>query len=134
MIPSVEPDELVYLQQITNGLPEDKLRLFVSIYNGKRKNADVILLCCLLGFVCCAGVQRALADAEKLGGFLDIHCRIIRAQSTTLYHTPNFNVVSSGSKIPYEDAEPMPAAHSSRHCLDGFDNGRNAFATFHRSS
>lgn len=67
MIPSVEPDELVYLQQITNGLPEDKLRLFVSIYNGKRKNADVILLCCLLGFVCCAGVQRFLVGQVGMG-------------------------------------------------------------------
>lgn len=37
LIPAVEPDELAYLQQVTGGLSEDKLKLFISIYNGKRK-------------------------------------------------------------------------------------------------
>lgn len=67
MIPAVEPDELAFLQQLTKDLSEDKLNLFISIYNGKRKKAEIILLCCLLGFVCCAGVQRFVVGQIGMG-------------------------------------------------------------------
>ena len=67
LIPAVEPDELAYLQQVTNGLSDDKLKLFISIYNGKRKKAEIILLCTLLGFVCCAGIQRFIIGQIGMG-------------------------------------------------------------------
>ena len=37
LIPSVETDELAYLQAFTQNLPEDKMHLFISLYNNKRK-------------------------------------------------------------------------------------------------
>jgi len=67
LIPAVEPDELAYLQQITSTLSDDKMKLFISVYNGKRKKADIILLCTLLGFVCCAGIQRFLLGQIGMG-------------------------------------------------------------------
>jgi len=67
LIPAVEPDELAYLQQVTNGLSDDKLKLFISIYNGKRKKAEIILICTLLGFVCCAGIQRFIIGQIGMG-------------------------------------------------------------------
>ncbi len=67
LIPAVEPDELAYLQEITKGLSEDKLRLFISIYNGKRRKAELILICTLLGFVCCAGIQRFMVGQMGMG-------------------------------------------------------------------
>ena len=67
LIPAVEPDELANLQQLTKGLSEDKLKLFISIYNGKRKKAETILLCCLLGFVCFAGIQRFVVGQMGMG-------------------------------------------------------------------
>ena len=67
MIPAVEPDELAYLQQLTKDLSDDKLNLFISIYNGKRKKAETILLCCLLGFVCAAGIQRFVIGQIGMG-------------------------------------------------------------------
>ena len=67
LIPAVEPDELAYLQQVTSGLSDDKLKLFISIYNGKRKKAEIILLCTLLGFVCCAGIQRFIIGQIGMG-------------------------------------------------------------------
>lgn len=67
LIPAVEPDELAYLQQVTGGLSEDKLKLFITIYNGKRKKAEIILICTLLGFVCCAGIQRFLVGQIGMG-------------------------------------------------------------------
>ncbi|MEP7165163.1 MAG: TM2 domain-containing protein [Ferruginibacter sp.] len=67
LIPSVEPDELAYLQELTKGLSDDKLKLFISIYNGKRKKAETILICCLLGFVCFAGIQRFVVGQMGMG-------------------------------------------------------------------
>ena len=66
-IPAVEPDELSYLQSVTDSLPEEKLQLFISIYNGKRKKAETILLCCLLGFVLAGGIQRFVIGQIGMG-------------------------------------------------------------------
>ena len=66
-IPAVEPDELAYLQALTSTLPEDRLQLFIAIYNGKRKKAETILLCCLLGFVLAGGIQRFLVGQIGMG-------------------------------------------------------------------
>ena len=66
-IPAVEPDELAYLQQLTRNLNEDKLRNIIVIYNGRRKKSETILICCLLGFVCCAGVQRFITGQLGMG-------------------------------------------------------------------
>jgi TM2 domain-containing membrane protein YozV len=67
LIPSVEPDELAYLQAFTKDLPEDKLHLFISLYNNKRKKTDTILICCLLGFVGAAGIQRFVTGQVGMG-------------------------------------------------------------------
>ena len=67
MIPAVEADELAYLQALTKDLSEDKLKLFISIYNGKRKKAETILICCILGFVCAAGIQRFVVGQIGMG-------------------------------------------------------------------
>ncbi len=67
LLPAVEPDEFAYLQVITNGLPEDKLRMFVSIYTGKRKTSDTILICCILGFFGAAGIHRFVIGNIGMG-------------------------------------------------------------------
>ena len=67
MIPEVEADELAYLQAFTKDLAEDKLHLFISLYNSKRKKTETILICCLLGFVCAAGIQRFVVGQVGMG-------------------------------------------------------------------
>jgi TM2 domain-containing membrane protein YozV len=67
LIPAVEADELAFLQAFTKDLPEDKLHLFISLYNGKRKRTDTILICCLLGFVAAAGIQRFVIGQIGMG-------------------------------------------------------------------
>ena len=66
-IPAIEPDELAYLQAFTSDLSEDKLMLFISLYNAKRKKTETILICCLLGFVCAAGIQRFVVGQIGMG-------------------------------------------------------------------
>ena len=67
MIPAVETDELAYLQAFTQNLAEDKLRLFISLYNSKRKKTETILLCSLLGFVGFAGIHRFVIGQVGMG-------------------------------------------------------------------
>ena len=66
-IPAVEPDELAFLQAFTRDVPEDKLQLFITVYNGKRKKTDQILLGCVLGFVLIAGIQRFMVKQTGMG-------------------------------------------------------------------
>jgi TM2 domain-containing membrane protein YozV len=66
-IPAVEPDELVFLQSMTSNLQEDKLKMFIAVYNGKRRKKETILLCCLLGFVLAGGIQRFVVGQIGMG-------------------------------------------------------------------
>jgi TM2 domain-containing membrane protein YozV len=67
LIPTIEPDELAFLKAFTKDLPEDKLHLFISLYNAKRKRSETILICCVLGFVGFAGIQRFVAGQIGMG-------------------------------------------------------------------
>ena len=67
LIPAVDADELSFLQAFTKDLEEDKLHLFISLYNGKRKKSETILLCCRLGFVGFAGIHRFVIGELGMG-------------------------------------------------------------------
>jgi len=66
-IPSIEAEEYAFLKELTRDLDEKKLMLFISIYNGKRKKAEVILICTLLGFVLAAGIHRFVVGQIGMG-------------------------------------------------------------------
>ena len=67
LIPSIEGEELIYLQAITRELPEERLLDFITLYNGKRRKADEVLIGCILGFVLIAGVQRFMVRQNGMG-------------------------------------------------------------------
>ena len=67
MIPSIEGEELVYLQALTQDLNEQQLMNFIAAYNGKRRTSDQILIGCIFGFVCIAGVQRFMVRQNVMG-------------------------------------------------------------------
>jgi TM2 domain-containing membrane protein YozV len=67
LIAALEPDELAFLQGLTNDMSEEKLKTFVMVYNGKRKKTDTVLLGCILGFVAVAGVQRFMVGQIGMG-------------------------------------------------------------------
>lgn len=66
-IPAVEPDELAFLNAFTSDLSSEKLQVFIAVYNGKRKKTETILICCLLGFVAAAGIQRFVIGQVGMG-------------------------------------------------------------------
>lgn len=67
LIPAIEPEEYAFLKEFTKNLPEDKFQLFVALYNGKRKKAETILICTLLGFVLAGGIQRFVIGQIGMG-------------------------------------------------------------------
>lgn len=67
LIPSIEGQELVYLQALTKELTDSQLHNFITIYNSKRRKADQVLLGCVLGFVLVAGVQRFMVGQIGMG-------------------------------------------------------------------
>ncbi len=67
LVSAAEPEEVAFLNEFTRDLPQDKFNLFVSIYNGKRKKAETILICTLLGFVLAGGIQRFVMGQIGMG-------------------------------------------------------------------
>ena len=67
MVPSIEGEELIYLQMITKELGEEHLVNFIALYNGKRRKSDQVLLGCVLGFICVWGIQRFMVGQNGMG-------------------------------------------------------------------
>ncbi|RYY67748.1 MAG: TM2 domain-containing protein [Chitinophagaceae bacterium] len=61
------PEELIAINSLIKDLKDDQIHQFVMIYRTKRKDPQTILLCCLLGFVCVAGVHRFLVGEIGMG-------------------------------------------------------------------
>ena len=67
LIPSIEGEELVYLQMLTKDLSPEQFMNFIALYNGKRRKTDQVLLGCVLGFVLVSGVQRFMLGQNGMG-------------------------------------------------------------------
>jgi len=61
------PEELVAINNIVKDMRDDQINQFVMIYRSKRKDAQTILICCLLGFVGFAGIQRFIVGEMGMG-------------------------------------------------------------------
>jgi TM2 domain-containing membrane protein YozV len=67
MLPGIQPDELIFLENLTNRLSEEQLNLFISMYSSRRKTTDTVLICTILGFVVVAGIQRFVLGQIGMG-------------------------------------------------------------------
>ena len=67
MIPGLDPEEMLYLDNMTRDLTDEQLRTFVAVYSGRRKSNDTILICTILGFVLVAGIQRFIVGQIGMG-------------------------------------------------------------------
>jgi TM2 domain-containing membrane protein YozV len=65
--PGITTEEMLFLQEYTTGLDENKLGNFYNLYASKRKNQQDILLMCLLGFFGFAGVHRMILGQVGMG-------------------------------------------------------------------
>lgn len=66
-IPAAEGDEALYLQKLIAGMSDEEAAKFANIYNARRKDPQIILLTCLLGFIGLAGVHRFILNQVGMG-------------------------------------------------------------------
>ncbi len=67
LMPTLEGDEMVFLQGLLKDMPDDQVQQFANVYNSRRKDPQSVLLMTLLGFVGFAGVQRFYVDQIGMG-------------------------------------------------------------------
>jgi TM2 domain-containing membrane protein YozV len=67
LMPTLEPDEMVFVQGLIKEMTDAQAQQFASIYYSRRKDPQTILLSCLLGFIVLAGVHRFLLGQIGMG-------------------------------------------------------------------
>lgn len=67
LMPSLENDEMVYVQGLVKDFSDNQAQQFANIYNSRRKDPQTILLTAILGFVVVAGVHRFILGQIGMG-------------------------------------------------------------------
>ena len=67
LMPDIQGEEMMFLQNLTKDYDDDKMRNFANMYRARRKDPQMILLLCLLGFVGFAGVHRFVLNQIGMG-------------------------------------------------------------------
>ncbi|HQV00637.1 MAG: TM2 domain-containing protein [Bacteroidia bacterium] len=67
MLPNIEAEEIMFLQNVTKDLTADQDRNFFMIYQSRRKDPQTIMLVTILGFVVVAGIQRFMLNQIGMG-------------------------------------------------------------------
>lgn len=67
MLPGIEQEEMIWLQELTKDFNADSKQRFLAVYQSRRKDPQVILICSLIGLVAVAGVQRFLLNQIVMG-------------------------------------------------------------------
>jgi len=67
LMPSLEGEEMAYIQGLIKDMKDDQAQLFAIAYMSRRKDPQLILLTTLLGFIWIAGVQRFILGQVGMG-------------------------------------------------------------------
>ena len=67
MLPGLQPDELVIIQNITKDMTELQQQQFIQFYSGKRREEQSIMILTIIGFFGIAGIQRFVVGDIALG-------------------------------------------------------------------
>jgi TM2 domain-containing membrane protein YozV len=67
MLPDVQPDELILLQNLTKDMTESQQQQFYAFYRTKRKEKKDLLIYTVIGFFGIAGIQRFAVDENGMG-------------------------------------------------------------------
>jgi TM2 domain-containing membrane protein YozV len=67
MMPGLQPDELILLQELSKDMTESQQQQFFMLYQNKRKDQQTMLLLTAIGFLGVAGIQRFIVGDIALG-------------------------------------------------------------------
>ena len=67
MLPGIQQEELLWLQELTRNYSQDNRQKFLALYQGRRKDPQTILICCLIGLSGPAGIHRFILNQIGMG-------------------------------------------------------------------
>ena len=67
VIPEITGDEALYINKVTFGMSNDELQKFAHIYRSRRKDPQIVLITCLIGFISIAGIHRFILGQVGMG-------------------------------------------------------------------
>lgn len=67
VLPELTGEEMIYVQRIINDYDDEKAKTFATVYRARRKDPQMILILCLLGFVGFAGIHRMVINQIGMG-------------------------------------------------------------------
>lgn len=66
-LPEIEGDEAAYITKVMESMNQETAEQFARVYRARRKEPQIILLTCLIGFLGVAGVHRFLIGQIGMG-------------------------------------------------------------------
>ncbi|MEP6713661.1 MAG: TM2 domain-containing protein [Ferruginibacter sp.] len=67
MLPGLQPDELMIIQNLTKDMTATQQQQFYTFYQGKRKDQQTLTIMTILGFFGVAGIQRFIVGETGMG-------------------------------------------------------------------
>jgi TM2 domain-containing membrane protein YozV len=67
LLPSLEGEEMSYVQSLINDMTETQAQQFAMAYSARRKDPTTILILALVGFVGFAGIHRFILNQVGMG-------------------------------------------------------------------
>ena len=67
LMPYLEGEELMYVQQLIKDFDDEHAQQFAAVYNSRRKDPTTIMILTLLGLMGIAGIQRFILNQIGMG-------------------------------------------------------------------
>ena len=67
MMPNLQPEELMFVQEVMKDMTDEEQKQFLMYYNGKRKDQQTMLIFTVIGFFGVAGIQRFVLGEAVMG-------------------------------------------------------------------
>ena len=100
LLPELQGEELVSIQQVIKEMDDEEAETFATIYRARRKDPQTILVMCLVGLFLLPGLQRFFLDQIGMGilylftaGLCLVGSIVDLVNYKKLTHTYNANVI-----------------------------------------
>lgn len=66
-LPGIDGEEMMFIKESIKDLTEEQQKTFIMLYQGRRKDPQMILICTVIGLLGIAGIQRFLLGQVGMG-------------------------------------------------------------------